>query len=144
MKVKVCPKCGSKNLGERWAMGRKLQQYCHGVTSFGDYDEDTHCRWVGEPYTPPRKRITNTDTLRLDEFVGWHYIVYDKYGHTQTDSATHDTRAEAMEALIDDITPREGYDDPAAPYTAVLFNVPSNVTIKGTMYRLKKGVVKKV
>ena len=141
MKLKKCPKCGSTRLGERWAKDRKLQQYCHGVTSFGDYDEDTHCSWVGEPYTPPKKRITNTDTLRLDEFFGWHYLVYDKYGHLQTDSATHDTRAEAMEALEEDMTPTEGYDDPAAPLTAVLFHVPSNVTVKGTMFKFKKGKV---
>lgn len=137
MKLNVCPKCGSKNLGDRWAMGRKLEQYCNGPDG-----ED--CTWVGEPRIPEKKRITNTDTLRLDEFFGWHYIVYDRYGHVQTDSATHDTRAEAMKALEEDLTPREGYDDPAAPLTAVLFNVPSHVSVKGKMYRFKKGKVTKV
>jgi hypothetical protein len=114
-----------------------LQQYCYH--SDNDYEEDNHCRWVGEPYTPPRKRITNTDTLRLDEFAGWHYLIYDKYGHLATDSATHSTREDAMEALIEDMTPKAGYDDPAAPYTAVLFNVPSHITIKGTMFKMKFG-----
>jgi hypothetical protein len=118
-------------------MGRKLEQYCNGPDG-----ED--CTWVGEPRIPEKKRITNTDTLRLDEFFGWHYIVYDRYGHVQTDSATHDTRAEAMKALEEDLTPREGYDDPAAPLTAVLFNVPSHVSVKGKMYRFKKGKVTKV
>jgi|ERR1035441_10356960 hypothetical protein len=144
MKVKVCPKCGSKRLGERWSKGRMLQQYCHGLSSVGDYEEDSHCSWVGEPYVPSLNRITNKDTLRLDEFVGWHYLVYDKYGHLSTDSATHDSRAEAMEALEENLTPREGYDDPAAPYTAVLFNIPPSITIKGKMYRFKNGKVTKV
>lgn len=139
MKLKVCPKCGGKNLGDRWAKGRMMQQYCHGV-----YDEDTNCGWVGEPRIPEKRRITNKDTLRIDDFHGWHYLIYDKYGHLQTDSATHDTRAEAMEALEEDMTPKEGYVDPAAPLTAVLFFVPANITIKGTMYRYNKGGVNKV
>lgn len=125
-------------------MGRMLQQYCHGQTSFGDYDGDENCGWVGKPRIPERKRITNAAPLRVDNFHGWHYLVYDKYGHLQTDSATHDTRAEAMEALEEDMTPKEGYVDPAAPLTAVLFKVPSNVTIKGTTFKFKKGKVTEV
>ena len=134
MKVTVCPKCGSKNLGERWAKGRMLEQYCNGPDG-----ED--CYWKGEPYTPPKRRITNTMDARIDDFYGWHYIVYDKYGHVQTDSATYDTREEAMEELTEDLTPKEGYVDPAAPLTAVLFKVPGRVTIKGTMFKLKQGKV---
>lgn len=137
MKVKTCPKCGFSSLGERWSRGRMLEQYCHDPEEMG-------CHWVGEPYTPPKRRITNMDRLRIDEFAGWHYIVYDKYGHVQTDSATYGSRAEAEKEMAEDITPREGYDDPAAPYTAVLFNVPSSVVIKGEMFKLKKGKVTKV
>ena len=133
MKYKACPKCGSKQLGERWVKERMLQQYCY----IGE--DDTHCGWVGEPFVPPRKRITNTTKLRIDDFPGWHYLVYDKYGHIQTDSATYDTQLEAMKELQDDITPRDGYKDPAAPYTAVLFKVPGNVTIEGRMFRLLNG-----
>lgn len=137
MKVKACPKCGNTSLGERWCKGRMLQHYCSGE------DGETSC-WVSQPYTPPKRRITNTTEFRLDEFVGWHYLVYDKYGHVATDSATYDTRAEAMVELTEDITPKEGYDDPAAPFTAVLFNVPPRVTIKGTMFKFKKGKVTEV
>jgi hypothetical protein len=144
MKIKKCPKCGSTSLGERWCKGRKLQQYCQGLDSYGDYDEDIQCTWVGEPYTPPKRRITNTMELRIDNFHGWHYLIYDKYGHLQTDSATHPTREEALKAMVRDLTPKQGYDDPAAPLTAVLFNVPSNVTITGTKYRFKKGGVNRV
>lgn len=144
MKLKTCPKCKSTRLGERWAKNRMLQQYCHGCDSYGDYDEDTRCTWVGEPRIPEKKRITNTDTLRIDEFFGWHYLIYDKYGHLSTDSATHNSQAEAMEALEENLTPPQGYDDPAAPYTAVLFDVPQTITIKGTMYRFNKGKVNKV
>lgn len=132
MKIKLCPKCGSSNLGERWSNGRKLVQYCHS-------DED--CYWVGEPYTPSKRRITNTTDLRIDNFSGWHYIVYDRFGHIQTDSATYHTKAEAVKEMEEDLTPRAGYNDPAAPYTAVLFNVPSRVTIKGKMFKFKDGEV---
>jgi len=114
-----------------------LQQVC------GAYGEES-CGWKGEPYTPPRKRITNTTDVRVDDFSGWHYIVYDKYGHVQTDSATHNTRAEAMKELERDLTPKQGYDDPSAPLTAVLFFVPANFTIEGTMYRFNKGGVNRV
>ena len=144
MKVKVCPRCGSKELGERWCKGRTLQQYCtHASDTFYDRTGERDCEWVGEPYTPPRRRITNATRLRIDDFYGWHYIVYDKYGHVQTDSATYDTKAEAMKELEDEFKTREGYVNPAAPLTAVLFNVPSSVTIKGTMFKLKNGVVTK-
>lgn len=137
MKVKACPKCGNKSLGEHWCKGRMLQQVC------GSFGEDS-CGWKGEPYTPPKKRITNQVELRIDEFYGWHYVVYDKYGHVSTDSATYDTREEAMEELIDDLTPKEGYDDPAAPYTAVLVKVPCHVVVRGKMFRFKDGKVTKV
>ena len=132
MKVKVCPKCGSTRLGERWCKGRMLEQYC------GDF-EDIGCSWKSEPYTPPKKHITNTTELPINDFHGWHYIVYDKYGYVAISSATYDTRAEAMVELTEDMTPKAGYNDPAAPYTAVLFIVPANVTIKGTMFKMKSG-----
>ena len=133
MKIKTCPKCGSTQVGEQWVKGRMLQQHCY----IGDGDE--FCGWKGEPYTPPKKRITNKTQLRIDEFSGWHYIVYDKYGHVHTDSATFDTKAEALGELQGDLIPKQGYDDPAAPLTAVLFNVPSHITIKGQMFRVKDG-----
>lgn len=102
------------------------------------------CGWHAEPRTPEKIPITNTCELRVDDFSGWHYIIYDKYGHVQTDSATYDTREEALKELEDDLTPRVGYEDPSAPLTAVLFNVPDHVTIKGTMFKLQDGKVKKV
>jgi len=70
MKLKVCPKCGSKNLGDRWTNGRKLEQYCNGKSEW----EDEVCLWVGEPRTPEKIRITNTKDLRIDNFYGWDYI----------------------------------------------------------------------
>jgi hypothetical protein len=113
-----------------------LQQVC------GAYGEDG-CGWKGEPYTPPKRRITNTMELRVDDFYGWHYLVYDKHGHLQTSSATYDTRMEAMEKLEEALTPNDGYINPAAPLTAVLFKVPCRVIIKGTMFRFNNGRVNK-
>jgi hypothetical protein len=123
-----------------------LEQYCVSRTDSDyegdDWDASGRCRWVSEPYTPPRRRITNTCELRIDDFCGWHYIIYDKYGHVQTESETYSTKAEAMKELEEDLEPRD-YDNPAAPLTAVLFNVPPCVTIKGTMFKVKNGKVVK-
>lgn len=137
MKVKVCPKCGFSDLGERWAIGRKLEQYCCDP-------EEVGCHWVSEPYIPPKQKISRMVELRIDDFFGWHYQVFDKYGHVQTDSATYDSKAEAFKEMTDDITPKEGYDNPAAPYTAVLVKVPCRVTVEGTMFRLINGKVTEV
>lgn len=127
-----CPECCSEDIGDRWCNGRMLQYYCR------------ECGWHAEPRTPEKIPITNTCELRVDDFSGWHYIIYDKYGHVQTDSATYDTREEALKELEDDLTPKPGYVDPSAPLTAVLFNVPDHVTIKGTMFKLQDGKVKKI
>jgi len=140
MKLKSCPECGNDDLGERWTKNRMLEQYCHGRTSFGDYG-DEYCNWVGKPYTPPKRRITNTIKVGIDEFRGWQYIIYDKYGCVETHSATHNTQDQALKKIEEDLRPIAGFNNPADPRTAVLFNVPSSVNIKGKMYKFKNGKV---
>ena len=137
MKLKACPKCGCKNLGDRWTNGRKLEQYC-----LADGEEE-YCTWVGQPRTPERKRITNTKDLRVDEFYGWDYIVYDKFGHASTYSQTFGTEREAMTDLADEL--KQGVKDKdGGPYTAVLFKTPSKVVLKGKMFKFKSGIVTKI
>jgi len=135
MKVKSCPKCGCTELGERWSNGRKLEQYCHN-------DED-HCYWKGEPYTPPKRRITDTKELRIDDFYGWDYILYDRFGHVMTLSATESTEAKVMAELERELKRGEN-DKNGGPYTGVVFKTPSRVILKGRMFRSKNGKVAQV
>jgi hypothetical protein len=137
MKLKSCPKCGCNDLGEIWTKGRMLRQYCRDENEMG-------CIWEGEPYTPELQSITNMMEISINDFPGWHYIVYDKFGHVAISSGTYHNHEEALEKLKNDITPKEGYNDPAAPYTAVLFNVPQYVTIKGEIFKLENGVITEI
>jgi hypothetical protein len=75
----------------------------------------------------------------VDAFIGWYYLVYDKYGHVQTSSATYGERGEALRNMLRDITPKKGRENPAAPYTAVLFEVPSYITITGEKFKGEKS-----
>ena len=132
-KFKQCPRCGRTNtLGDRWCRGRMLQQYCNGGDDFDD-DYTDRCGWVGLPRVPEKRRITNTRKLRIDDFSGWDYIVYDKYGHESVISRTYHSKEDAIKELQEDLNIK----DAGSPYTAVLFNVPSSVTIKGKVF--KKG-----
>ena len=128
MKVKECPNCGSTNLGDYWCIGRKLQQFCR--------EED--CTWKGKPRIPEKIPITNTKELRIGNFPGWDYEIYDKYGHTETISCSYDTRADALKELKRDLMNGE-QDKDAGPYTGVLFHTPVRVTIKGKMFKSKKS-----
>ena len=129
MKLKICPKCGCEDLGDRWCKDRKLQQYCH--------DED--CNWVGTPRTPERRRITNMKALRVDDFSGWDYIIYDRFGHESTISQMFDTEREAKKEMEDDLQHGER-DVNGGPYTAVLFKTPARVVIHGKIFKIKNGV----
>lgn len=135
MKVKCCPKCDATGLSEIWANGRKLMQRCN--------NSDDGCYWRGEPYTPPKRRVIATKDLRIDDFSGWDYVVYDKYGHTMTLSQTFSGSTAAMKELERELV-RGEKDENAGPYTGVLFKTPYRVVLKGTMFRCKKGKVAKV
>ena len=139
MKVKKCPKCGSTQIGDRWVSGRKLQQYC----SISHEDWDEICGWKGEPRTPERRRITDTKNLRLDNFSGWDYIVYDKFGHEMTLSRTYRSESAAKTELERELKQGEK-DANAGPYTGVLFNTPTTIKLKGKMFRSKNGVCKRL
>jgi hypothetical protein len=132
MKVKVCPECGSDNIGDMWCNGRKLQYYC------GEED----CNWKAEPRIPSKRKITDTRECRIDDFGGWSYITYDKYGHVSCWSQTFNAEAAAMRALEKDLKCKP--TDEGGPYTGVIFNVPHHVTIKGKMFKMKNGVVTQV
>jgi len=133
MKIKKCPKCDSTNLGDRWVANRKLQQYC------GEED----CRWTAMPRIPERMRITNIKNLRIDDFYGWNYITYDKYGHASCYSQTFGNEAEAMKALEDTLK-RSSKNNSEGNLTGVLFFTPHTMPLKGKMFKVHGAVVKRI
>lgn len=136
MKYDKCPKCGSTYLGDRWVVGRKLQQYCYIS------DSDERCNWKSDPRTPKRRPISNSKKLLVDESPGWDYIVYDKFGHVMTLSHTYSREDAALSELKRELK-RGETDANAGPYTGVLFKTPSSVVIRGKMFKPKKKKKKK-
>lgn len=128
MKHKTCPKCGSSDLGDRWCTGRKLQQFCK--------NDDEDCNWKGDLRIPERIKITDTKDLRVDNFCGWDYIIYDKYGHVSVYSRTYNSKDKALKELEYDITVKNE-NDPVSPYTGVLFKTPPTIKIRGEMFKMK-------
>lgn len=137
MKFTKCPKCGSRQLGDRWVAGRKLQQYCYISNS------DEACDWVAKARTPERRRVTNSKKLRVDNFPGWDYVVYDKFGHETTLSRTYSDEAAALSEMERELK-RGETDVNAGPYTGVLFKTPASVFITGKMFKAKKGKIIRV
>ena len=123
MKPNICPKCGNHSVSDRWCAGRKLQYYC--------YDED--CNWKADPRTPSRRHISNTKEIGINGFSGWDFIVYDKYGHEIIISRSYDSKATAVKDMNEDLEQGQR-DKDGGPYTAVLFNTPSTITLKGEMF----------
>ena len=107
------------------------QQYC-----YNDSDERTgeECGWVGEPRIPETCRIETTKRLYINSFTGWHYEVYDKYGHIMISSRYYGEEEDARKNLETDL--EKGLkDEIAGPYTAILFNIPSGVVIEGQLIK---------
>lgn len=131
-KFKRCPKCGRMDtLSDRWTKGRMLQQYCSGAADAFNDDYTDRCGWVGLPRVPEKRKITNTKKLRVDDFPGWDYIIYDKYGHESCFSRTYSSKEEAIKKIKEELK----IQDAGSPYTVVLFHVPSSVIIKGKVFK---------
>ena len=119
MKRKICPACGG-SLGDRWVANRKLQQYCHD------------CDWKGTPRVPEKQAIKDTKTISVDQFSGFNYQIFDKYGHITTFSRSYYTKEEAAKAMKDDLDNHNKSLD-LSPCTAVLW--PDRVTVKGEVFK---------
>jgi len=118
-KLKSCPKCKGY-LGDTWVKGRKLQQYCH------------NCYWKGPIRIPERLEIKTTKTIRANQFCGFHYETFDKYGHIRTSSRSYDDKSEALEKLYRELE-YSGNDKDGGPYTAILW--PDTVTVVGEIFK---------
>jgi hypothetical protein len=120
MKFKECPICEGSYLGDIWQKGRKLQQVCHD------------CGWKGEIRTPEKKRINYTKSIRVGQFHGYHYEIFDKYGHTMVISRYYDSW-DAADAAIKEEIEKGKTNKYAGPFTGILW--PATVKVKGTRYK---------
>ena len=123
MKFTKCPKCGSRHLTDRWKKNRKLQQSC---------DE---CKWQSPIRTPEIIKIETIKRVIVNQFNGFCYEVFDKYGHIMTYSRSYNKKKEAEFYLFQEMT-RGKEDRDAGPYTGILW--PDVVCVKGEVFGMDK------
>lgn len=111
-----CPNCGSEYIYNRWVAGRKLQRGC----------ED--CDWKEAPRIPEIQEIKSTRTVKANQFYGYCYEAFDKYGHIMTSSRSYNTEEEARTALRKELD-TWNKDPDYAPCAGVLW--PSEVQVIG-------------
>lgn len=124
MKLNECPNCGNKHLSDTWKPKRKLQQSC---------DE---CGWHGKIRIPETIEIKTTKEVIVNQFYGFCYEVFDKYGHIMTHSKSYHKKKEAESELLQEIT-RGEKDKDAGPYVGILW--PDIVHVKGKVYKNQTG-----
>ena len=101
-----CPDCGEPLHSDCWTTGRKLQQKCD-------------CGWRGQPRIPEIQRIEDTKTISVNQFSGFNYEIFDKYGHITTFSRSYYSEEEAIKEMRDDLAKHNKWSD-YAPCTAIL------------------------
>jgi hypothetical protein len=116
-----CPKCGSDDLYDHWVSGRKLQRGCHD------------CTWKEPPRTPEIQPIESRRFIKANQFYGFHFEIYDKYGHMSTSSRSYNTKEEAREELVEMLS-RQNKNPGYAPCTGILW--PDKVEVVGEVVRL--------
>jgi hypothetical protein len=80
-----CPQCDYR-LSTVWTTGRMLKKMCGRENCWG-YD--------GAPYPPPKKPIRIRRMVAVDAGGGWHYEMFDQYGHVYIDSRSFRSAAAA-------------------------------------------------
>ena len=118
MKVNECPECGNE-IVDRWQRGRKLQQACE------------ICDWQGEIRIPEKIEIKTVKEVTVNQFYGFCYQVFDRYGHIMTYSKSYETEGQAEEDLLQEIEQGKR-DEDGGPYVGILW--PSIVNVKGKIY----------
>src|SRR5208337_4748628 len=94
---KACPKCGEP-LRTCWVKDRMLRKEC----SNRDHSYVDYCGWVGEPYVPPKKRVSLTKDACTHAGC-WEYEVFDKYGHTSAVSQGFSSKGTCLAAAKKEI-----------------------------------------
>ena len=119
MKLTKCPTCGNKSLSDQWQRNRKLQQAC------------SECGWLGKIRTPEILEVRTSKDVCVNQFNGFCYQVFDKYGHIMTFSRTYYAEEEAEKELLKEL--KQGKSDKdAGPYTGILW--PDVVCVEGKVY----------
>jgi len=114
-----CPRCESKDLGDQWVgPGRKLRQHCN------------KCGWVGVPRTPEQKIVQTTKEIKVNQFYGFEYHLFDRYGHAMVYSRTYKDEKECELALREELERGRGKED--GPYTGVLW--PATTVVEGKLF----------
>jgi len=111
-----CPKCESVDTGDRWVRDGKLQRYCRV------------CNWRDIARIPETLVIQTRKEVLVGLFYGFHYDLFDRYGHYRTCSRYFKTKEEALQELNKEID-HGRKDQNRGPYTAVLW--PSTAVIEG-------------
>jgi hypothetical protein len=117
--ITECPNCGSDDLHNRWTSGRKLQRGCNS------------CSWKETPRVPETKEIKDTKFISVDQFYGFVYEIYDKYGYIIIYSKTYRTSKEAKEAIIEELA-KLNKSPIYAPCTGILW--PDKVEVSGEVF----------
>ena len=120
VKLKRCPRCDEPHLADEWQRGRKLRQRCY------------ECDWVGEPRTPEKQRIQQTRTISVGPFSGFHYEIFDQYGHAMVSSRYYGKRETAVKELRADLESHSKMPN-AGPCKGVLW--PATVKVKGELFK---------
>jgi hypothetical protein len=87
------------------------------------------CGWTDKPRIPEQKRIKTFKMVTVDQFHGFNFEIFDKYGHVAMFSQSYSSRQKALDALCDEL-PRMNSN--GEPYTAVLW--PSEVKVEGERF----------
>lgn len=115
-----CPKCGSDDLYDRWTNNRMLQRGCR------------ECTWKEKPRIPELRVIKNTKLILANQFSGFCYEVYDKYGHALCYSRSYRTKEEAKEELLKELA-RDNKSPHQGPCTGILW--PDKVEVIGEVVK---------
>ncbi len=119
MKYGECPECGDTCLHDSWQTGRKLQQWCD------------NCDWRGEIRTPENEPIQTSKTMMAGMFGGFHYEIFDRYGHIMESSRYYISEEEAKEQMLTELG-RGVNDKDAGPYIGLMW--PARVETKARVY----------
>jgi Zn ribbon nucleic-acid-binding protein len=120
-----CPNCNSTDIGDRWVADRKLQRYCRD------------CNWHEKSRIPEKLRIQTTRFVEANQFPGFCYSIFDRYGHGSSFSRSYDKRADALAELEDEL--KRCAKSPGAPFTGILW--PAVVKVRGQKFQLKNEKV---
>ena len=116
MNINVCPSCGDDEFYEKWEANRLLSKNCYS------------CTWKSKPYPPKLRKIRTAKTIDANQFPGFHYQIFDKFGHIMTSSRSYNSKSEAKAEIEKELVYGRT-DKDAGPYTAVLW--PASVTVRG-------------